>query len=225
MTKSIDYTKYPVPRIRHHANPVLYFPLKQHKSRNFKYPPLIEKFNWHELFTNGNPPSYLDIGCGMGKFLIEYALSEPRKNILGFELRINAVEWVNKVIAGECILNARALWYSVVNGFPFITSGSVDKIFYFFPDPWVKKRHHKRRAFSAELLNEFYRILSPTGKLYIMTDVPDTDAYHREILDSHKGFRYEYISGEKRDVEILTNKEEFCIKKNIPYTRMVCRRV
>lgn len=219
--KVIDYTKYPVPRLRHHANPVLYFPLKQHKNRNFRYPPLIEKFNWAEIFSNGKPPAYLDIGSGMGKFLIETAVLEPEVNILGFEIRRSAVEWTNGVIEGEDIKNARALWYSVVNGFQFIETGSVRKIFYLFPDPWIKKRHHKRRAFSSALLDEFFRVLNQDGVLYIMTDVKETDFYHKEILDSHSGFSYNYVSSEQWDLSVETNQEEFCMRKQIPFTRII----
>ena len=220
--KTIDYTKYPVPRIRHHAKSVLYFPLKQHKTRNFSYPPIIEKFDWSELFSNGKPPLMLDAGCGLGKFLIETGLHHPNENILGFELRVNAVEWINKVITGENIGNAKVLWYSVVNGFPFIESGSIEKIFYLFPDPWIKKRHHKRRAFSTELLDEFQRMLHLNGKLYIMTDVPEVDEHHREVLDAHKGFVYEYVSDNDWEIEMNTNHEEFCRDKEIPFTRMIC---
>jgi tRNA (guanine-N7-)-methyltransferase len=222
--KKIDYTKYPVPRIRHHGNPVLYFPLKQHKTRNFSYPPLIEKFEWSELFSNGKPPLMLDVGCGMGKFLIETALTKPEINFLGFELRINAVEWINKVITGENLTNVKALWYSIVNGFPFIETGSIEKIFYFFPDPWVKKRHHKRRAFSKELLDEFIRMLRQDGKVYIMTDVPEVDEHHRQVLDEHKGFDYIYAGIDEWDVGLTTNQEDFCIKKDISFTRMICRK-
>jgi tRNA (guanine-N7-)-methyltransferase len=223
--KIIDYTKYPVPRIRHHANPVLYFPLKQHRNRNFKYPPLIEKFEWSELFSNGRPPVYLDIGCGLGRFLIQIAVSEQDINILGFEVRQTAVEWTNSIIDGENIANARTLWYSVVNGFPFIETGTVKKIFYLFPDPWVKKRHHKRRAFSIGLAEEFHRILSPGGKLYIMTDVPGLDEYHAEILNRYRGFEYLYPGDNEWGLNVQTSQEEFCIKKNIPYVKMLCKKI
>ena len=71
-----------------------------------------------------------DIGCGMGKFTIEFALANPEFNVLGLELRKRAVEWINTVIDSEKIPNVRALWYSVVNGLDFIESSSIEKIFY-----------------------------------------------------------------------------------------------
>jgi tRNA (guanine-N7-)-methyltransferase len=220
--KQIDYKKYPMPRIRHHANPVLYFPLKQHKNRNFSYPELVEKFQWSKLFSDGKTPVYLDVGSGMGKFLIEMALENPTINILGLELRKVAVEWISRVISGEKIGNAAILWYSVVNGLPFIESGSVEKIFYLFPDPWIKKRHHKRRAFSVKLLGEFHRILSQDGMLYIMTDVSDVDDYHVKILDTFNFFTYEYV--QEWNLEVKTNQEEFCLAKQIPFSRIICKK-
>jgi len=93
---------------------------------------------------------------------------------------------------------------------------------YLFPDPWIKKRHHKRRAFSTELLDEFQRMLHLNGKLYIMTDVPEVDEHHREVLDAHKGFVYEYVSDNDWEIEMNTNHEEFCRDKEIPFTRMIC---
>jgi tRNA (guanine-N(7)-)-methyltransferase len=222
--KSIDYTKYPLPRLRHHANPILYFPLKQHKGKKLRYPPLIDKVNWNDMFANGESPKYLDVGCGLAKFMIEMAIRNPGVNILGFEVRSGAVDWVSRVIAGEKIPNAKAIWYSAVNGFGFIEDESVEKIFYFFPDPWIKKRHNKRRAFSPELLDEFLRILKPDGTLYIMTDVPDVDEHQKEIIAEHGGFSYSYITRERWDLPVRTNQEEFCIKNNIPFIRMICRK-
>lgn len=225
MSKTINYKKYPVPRIRHHAKSTLYFPLTQHQSHKIKYPPLIDKISWNDIFPGGAAPRYLDVGSGLGKFMIEISLVNPDINTLGFEVRSGAVEWTNNILSEEKITNAKALWYSAVNGFPFIKSSSIEKIFYFFPDPWIKKRHHKRRAFSVELLNEFYRMLKASGTLYLMTDVEEVDEYQQWILNEHKGFSFSQISSENWDLAVKTNQEEFCLKKNIPFTRMACKKV
>jgi len=222
--KSINYSKYPVPRIRHHANSALYFPLKQHKGPRILYPPVIDEINWKDVFSTGKAPIYLDIGTGFGKFLIELSLHDKNINTLGFELRRGAVEWANKVLSSENITNAKVIWYSAVNGFPFIKTASIEKIFYLFPDPWVKKRHYKRRAFSVELLDEVKRMLKPKGTLYLMTDVPEVDEFQQEILSVHNGFSFSYVTGEEWDLPVKTNHEEFCLKKNIPFIRMICRK-
>lgn len=222
--KKIDYTKYPLPRIRHHANPVLYFPLSQHTVKDIHYPPVLNSVEWKEIFANGKPADYLDVGAGLGKFLIDISLAEPNKNVLGFEVRANAVDWTNDVLKGEGLTNGKVLWYSAVNGFPFIADQSIEKIFYFFPDPWPKKRHHKRRAFSTGLLDEFSRVLKRDGVLYIMTDVPEVDEYHREILTQHIDFTFTYVEESDWDLPAKTYQEEFSNNLNIPFTRLMCRK-
>jgi tRNA (guanine-N7-)-methyltransferase len=222
--KKIDYTKYPLPRIRHHANPGLYFPLSQHKTTDLRYPPVIKHADWKDFFQNGRPPEYLDVGCGLGKFLIDLAANHPNINMLGLEIRNSTVEWTNNILNCEGITNAKALWYSAVNGMPFIESGSIEKIFYFFPDPWHKKRHHKRRAFSAGLLDEFQRVIKPNGRLYIMTDVPEVDEYQQEILTQHNGFTFSYAKDGEWDLDVETNHEGYCNRRNIPFIRMICQR-
>jgi tRNA (guanine-N(7)-)-methyltransferase len=222
--KKIDYTKYPVPRIRHHANPVLYFPLKQHKGNNFYYPPVFEEIRWAEVFADGRPPDMLDIGCGLGRFLLEMSLANSDKNILGFEVRQSAVEWIQGVIEGEKLQNVQALWYSAVNGMHFIDTGTIEKVFYFFPDPWVKKRHYKRRAFSEDMLREVHRVLRTDGVFYLMTDVPEVDEFQQEVLKSSGLFDFNYVDDNNWDLNTKTNQEEFCLDKKIPFIRMICRK-
>lgn len=222
--KKINYTKYPLPRIRHHAKSGLYFPLKLQKGNNFYYHPELNNIDWKQTFSDGNPPELLDIGCGIGKFLVETAMNEPDKNILGFEVRKGAVEWTEGVITGEQLPNARAMWYSAVNGFPFIETGSVEKVFYFFPDPWIKKRHYKRRAFSVELLREIHRILKSEGKLYLMTDVHEVDEFQQEIIDDSGLFNFKYSEDGDWDLSVKTNHEMFCIEKGLPFIRMLCEK-
>ena len=181
-----------------------------------------DSIDWFEIFTNGNIPDYLDIGCGLGRFLLDYSLEVPDKNILGFEVRKTAVDWIKKVIEKEKLPNAGVIWYSVVNGLGFIETGSVQKIFYLFPDPWIKKRHYKRRAFTTALLDEFERVLKPDGLVYIMTDVEEADHYHRQTIEEHARFSYSYVEEKDWNVPVKTNREEFCIRKFFIFTRMVC---
>ncbi len=222
--KKIDYTKYPLPRIRHHAKSGLYFPQRQQKGNKFYYHPEIKHIDWKQTFSDGNPPALLDIGCGLGKFLVETAITEPDKNILGFEVRKGAVEWTEGVITGEEIPNARAVWYSAVNGFPFIETETLEKVFYFFPDPWLKKKHYKRRAFSVKLLKEIHRVLKPNGKLYLMTDVPEVDEFQQGIINESGLFNFKYSGVDEWDLSVRTNHEAFCLEKEIPFIRMVCEK-
>jgi len=221
----IDFRKYPLPgRIRHHTLPYLYLPASELKIDMDYYPPLYDKIDWKEIFFNGKQPEALDIGCGKGAFLFEYSLQNTEKNILGMELRIAPVKWINTVIKGEDLKNCAAFWYSVANGIPFIADCSIDSIFYLFPDPWPKKRHIKRRAFNSLLLKEIFRVLKNDGELYLATDVPEVDEYHRAILKENGNFILNDITSDKGWNLPRTNKEKFCIKENIPYYRIICQK-
>lgn len=234
----IDYKRYPYPRTRHHTNPQFYIPYSELHIKPSGYPPLyttpntvsensdVKAILWSDHFADGKPPVRLDIGCGWGKFLLDTALATPEKNILGIETRQAAVEWINGVIQEERntssrLDNANALWYSVVNGLDFIAEGSIEYVTYFFPDPWFKKRHHKRRAFNREFLDAIQRVLTPSGKLYLMTDIPEVDVYQREVLSIHKGFHEIALTSDNDWFQTQTDQEETCIRNGISYVRSV----
>lgn len=226
---TIDYTKYPKPRSRQHVSPNQYLPKDRIHIEPHYYPPLRPHLDWSEHFTNAKAPEYLDIGCGMGRFLLETALEDSSVNILGLEVREYAANWIRSVIYGErqhgILGNAEALWYSVANGLPFIASNSISKIFYFFPDPWFKKRHHYRRAFTPQFLDECARVLKQDGTLYLMTDVPEVDAYQRETMAEHRQFVFEECRNDEAwGLNVRTDQENFSIRKNIPYVRVKCHK-
>jgi len=216
----IDSKKYPIPRVRHHASSLLYLPSRQHKHLPAWYPPDIVEVDWSTVFANGLPPTVLDIGCGRGGLLLAYAMAHPNVNIFGIEVRDQLVDWINGVIKGEHIVNAHARWYSVVNGIDFIATESIQRIFYLFPDPWPKNKHHKRRAFSTEFLAMIHRVLTPGGTLYLATDRPDVDDYQLQVLSQHGGFDVsESLDDATWGLDTSTDQQRFCDRKNIPYVR------
>lgn len=218
----IKYDQYPYPRkIRHHVGTNLYFPLKELTFVPEYYPPLYDNEDIAQYFLNNKNPDILDIGCGKGKFLLELTNIFPNKNILGFEVRRTLVEWAQKYIQGEQIQNALVLWYSVVNGLSFLNQNSVEKAFYLFPDPWPKKKQQNRRLFSVNFLNDLHRVLSKNGALYLATDCDYVDNHHRVVLETSELFNYRVPEPEEWQFPI-TNKENFCKKKDIPIFRLIC---
>ncbi len=220
----IDSVKYPLPgRFRHHTSPNLYLPLSEIKSVPDYYPPLIDELDWKTFFFNGKPPDLLDAGCGKGSFLLDMSELYPDKNILGIELRLNVVKWLEEIIKGEKIKNCAVIWYSVANSLNFIENNSIKSIFYLFPDPWPKRKHHKRRAFNNNFLNECKRVLKSEGRLYLASDVQEVHEHHLETIQKHDGFNYRaaYNAGEW-DLP-LTNKEKFCALKGIETFKLICK--
>lgn len=215
----IDFRRYPIPRVRHHVSPQLYMPLEQQLIRPSWYPPLIASAEWLEWFFNAAPATVIDLGCGRGGFLLAHALAFPHINILGIEVRKVLIDWIQGVITGEQIPNANAVWYSAVNGLQWIESGSIDYVTYLFADPWPKKRHHKRRLFSSELLDELDRVLSPSGVIYLATDVPEVEEHQRSTIAEHGRFVVRDVSEEMPwPFPFATDQQAFCDRKGIPYS-------
>lgn len=213
-----------LPRLRHHGSAYLYVPLHRLRVPLPTYPPVPQRLEWAEFFANGLPPDALDVGCGEGGFLRRFAAEHPENNILGLEVRKALVEWLAERLRQERRPNAAVLWYSVVNGLPFLAEGSLHSIFYLFPDPWPKKRHHKRRALTPFVVQEFARVLRPDGVLYIATDSPPLDEHHRAVLEASGLFRYEYVREDSEWGLPQTDREQSCRRRGVPYVRMRCYR-
>ncbi len=223
MSLGIDFTKYPFRmKIRHHVSTNNYLPAEELKFLPQSYPEVVKSIEWSKLFADGEAPVELDIGCAKGLFLLSRATELSGKNILGLEVRPEPVEWVNSVIDGEGISNCRALHYSVANSLPFIKDESIEKIYYLFPDPWVKRKHFKRRAFSETFLKECHRVLKSGGQFFLATDVDEVHEYQSTLLKKSELFKLSVVELRENWNLPLTNKERFCLKKNIYVYRTIC---
>ena len=219
----IDLKKYPKPqRIRPHIAPNHYFKYNKLNPDLEFYPPVYKDIDWKTYFKDNKPPQNLDIGCGMGGFLLESANENIHQNYLGIEVRKAPVQWIQSVIDGESILNCAVLNYSVVNGLPFIENQSINHIYYFFPDPWFKKRHKKRRAFNLDFLNECHRVMMSDGTLFLQTDIEEVHNYHIETLLESEKFNFEELTNLDNWLLKETDQEKICNKANFPFWKLIC---
>lgn len=190
------------------------------------YPPTRDQAQWAEWFSSDQPANVLDLGCGRGAFLLQHAAAFPDRNILGIEVRSVLADYINEVARGEGLGNAHAEWYTLANGLDWIEPQSIDYAVYLFPDPWPKKRHHKRRAFTPEFLAMIHRVLRPDGRLWLATDRPDVDVYQREVLRASPLFDLENDADDMTwPFPFRTDQQLFCDAKGIPYVRYSAKRV
>ncbi|MFN3306469.1 MAG: tRNA (guanine(46)-N(7))-methyltransferase TrmB [Candidatus Kapaibacteriota bacterium] len=220
--------KYPFPekRPRHHVAPHLYVPYIRLKVVPPNYPLPITSLDWTEVFQNGRSPDLIDIGSGRGWFLLQIAILNPEKNILGLEIRKNCVDWLEMVIKGEKIPNVGILWYNVLNGLNFIKDTSIEAVYYLFPDPWPKSKHEKRRAMTKETLGEVINKLKVGGSIFFATDLLEIHIFHRTLLREFEtilSFR-EIPFKQSWDLPV-TNKEMSCIRRGVDYYRIIATKV
>ena len=150
--------------VRQHVNPL---------SRFFQLP--LELPPPQQLFSDPALPLHLDIGCARGRFLLAMAQQDSRRNHLGVEIRrplVSAAE------ADRQALGLSNLHYLFCNAnisleawLTALPVGQLDLVTIQFPDPWFKKKHHKRRVLQPALLLAIAAALAPGKTLFLQSDV------------------------------------------------------
>jgi tRNA (guanine-N7-)-methyltransferase len=119
-------------------------------------------------------PLEIEIGVGKGRFLREYATAHPEKNLIGIEKSRKWLVHADERLQKAGVTNARLFVTFAEQFLPrFIPDGSVAAYHVYFPDPWPKRRHHKRRLFGPWFLGEVARTLVPGGLIHLATDHAD----------------------------------------------------
>lgn len=131
---------------------------------------LPRPLNFAQLFGNTNPVE-LEIGFGKGTFLVEQAMSRPETNFLGIEYANWFYRYASDRLRRRSPRNARTV-RAEANFFvkEFIPDSSIAVLHIYFPDPWPKARHHKRRLIQESFVPVMNRILRPGGRVQIVTD-------------------------------------------------------
>ena len=147
-------------RIRTHTNP-------------FNYYQKMDHIFVTDMVKDPSLPLDLEIGFGRGRFLRQWSIKYPNRNIIGVEVRKNITELLQKrLIRDNLIDNTYAIHGSGERVLKdIIDDGILDTIFVFHPDPWFKKKHHKRRFIRPDIVNLMAKKLKPEGHLHLSTDV------------------------------------------------------
>jgi len=127
--------------------------------------------DFDELF-GGPGPVEVEVGFGKGRFLITSAEAQPETRFIGVEVRDILKEYVANRLAKRSLANAKVMGADARLFMRHaVTDGALDAIHFYFPDPWWKKRHHRRRIWQSPLFADFERALRPGGALHIASDV------------------------------------------------------
>jgi tRNA (guanine-N7-)-methyltransferase len=202
-------------------------PIKPIKPWFQTVPEIGAHLRWNEFFGNDLPVE-LDIGCGRGLFLFNAAVTTPDTNFVGLEIDYREGRRTATRLMKQNLPNARVIGgdgTSVLAS--MIEPGTVQAAHVYFPDPWWKKRHRKRRIFNFEFTHLLARILKPGGFVHHWTDVADYFEMVRGLMDGHADFEICPPPPERdadHDMDYHTSFERKKRKLGLPIYRALWRR-
>ena len=144
-----------------------------------------------ELFGR-QAPRVLDIGFGMGEALAEQAAAHPERDYLGVEVYPPGVGRMLQSVEEQALTNVRLFNEDVMEVLDrALAPASLDHVHVYFPDPWPKKRHHKRRLVQPPFPEKVARALRPGGRLHLATDWAPYAEWMVEVMEAEPAFTNE----------------------------------
>lgn len=146
---------------------------------------LPSPWNSQELFGS-DAPLQIEVGSGKGLFLQNAALSQPEHNFLGIEVSFKYARFTAARLAKRELQNAVAVHGDGLRLFRELIPGNyLEAVHVYFPDPWWKARHRRRRVLNEAFLADVVRTLRPGGLLHFWTDVQEYFETTLELIGEH----------------------------------------
>ncbi len=164
----------------------------------------------HELQrqVSGSAKAGIEIGYGMGHALLDWALSEPEWRLAGIDLYEPGIGACIHRMVEENVSNVVLLNSPAQEVLAELDPGSIDEIRIFFPDPWPKKRHHKRRLIQPDFVALLADVLVPGGVVRLATDWMPYAEWIEECFAGEPRFQ----SGAAESVRDVTRFEDRGLK-------------
>ncbi len=145
--------------------------------------------SWHEVFQR-DAPRVLEIGFGMGDSLLEMAINEPDKDFIGIEVHLPGAGRLISNAVDKNVSNLKIYLADAVDVLEdCIAEQSLSRIQIYFPDPWHKRKHAKRRLIQTDLVERLCTRLEPGGILHIATDWQDYAEHIAKVVNVVSGFQ------------------------------------
>ena len=144
-------------------------------------------FPTEELFGNSNPLT-VEIGFGMGDSLLEMAAANPQINFLGIEVHKPGVGKLLHGVVEQNLSNVKVFCHDAKEILAHcLAPASIARLLIFFPDPWHKKRHNKRRLVQTDFITQQLPLLADGGRIHLATDWEPYAEHMVEAMEAVEG--------------------------------------
>ena len=176
-----------------------------------------------EIFGDGRPV-WLEIGFGGGEHMVHMAATYTDVGVIGCEPFVNGVAMLLGKIRAAGVTNLAVYPGDARDVLDVLPDASVARAFLNYPDPWPKRRHHRRRFVTPDHLGPLARVLVPGAEFRISTDIPD---YVRQALAEVQkaGFRLEASGGVPWDDWLSTRYEQKALREGRAPHYLTFRRI
>ncbi|GBD35873.1 tRNA (guanine-N(7)-)-methyltransferase [bacterium HR36] len=182
-------------------------------------------FDFAAIFDNRQPVE-LEVGFGKGGFLLQSALSHPEVNYVGIELEKALVLYVATRLAKRGLRNARLIHGDARRVLPlYFPDACCQAVHVYFPDPWWKRRHKKRRLFQEDFVRHCERILQPGGQLLIASDVEEYFGVMTDLVRTQTRLQPAETPPAPTDPQWMTNFERKALQEGRSVFRAAYRKV
>jgi len=151
--------------------------------------PEKQSIDWENAFNRQNAQRHLEIGFGMGEALWTMAQAHPEHDYLGIEVHKAGVGRVLSNVEKLEIQNVRVCCEDAIQVLnEQLPRQSLDAVYIYFPDPWPKKRHHKRRLIQPSFVKLLAQVLKPQALLHLATDWENYAEHMLDVLEDTENF-------------------------------------
>lgn len=166
--------------------------------------------DWTTVFGRPNAPRVLDIGYGDGTSLLALAQAQPELDILGLEVHEPGIGHCLLGLENDALDNVRLMAMDAMDVLETsIDEATLARVNVYFPDPWPKKRHHKRRLLNPPFLKEAARALADNATLNIATDWAPYAEHINEVIGAVDEFELDEHSKHRGDVPLARVTTKF----------------
>ncbi len=190
----------------------------------------VHRGKWSENVFQRVAPLEVEIGTGYGHFMIEHCEKNPDINFIGLDFRFKRSFQLAKRLSKVSKQNFRYLRGRGERIEYIFDNDEIDKLYYFFPDPWPKTRHHKKRLFQKPFLKAAHKVIKSSGRFFIKTDHDEYFEWMVNELKDQNLFEVEFLT---RDLysdspdhflaSFQTKFEKIFLKQKIKIKAMVLR--